>query len=152
MARSQIGLESLEEKLDLYFNKKAPALPAGVKDFLVSIGPWLVLISVVLSVPALLALIGISSFVMPYSSMGMMGYYSSGSMWMVSNVLLVVTLVLEALAVPGLFNKTKQGWNFIFYASLVSIISSLVYLNLLGAVISAVISFYFLFQLRSYYR
>lgn len=151
MAKSQMGLESLEQTLDLYFNKKAPALPAGAKEFLVNIAPWVTVIAVLLSLPAALALIGINSFVMPYSSVGMMGY-STGSMWMVSSALLVVTLVLEALAIPGLFSRSKSGWNFVFYSSLVSIISSIVLLNLVGAVISAVISFYFLFQLRSYYK
>lgn len=145
------SLSGLEQTLELYFGKKAPELPKGVKDFLVSVAPWVTLISVVISLPAVLALIGISSFVMPMSSY--MAYpVATGTMWMVSSAVLVVTIVLEALAIPGLFKRTKQGWNLVFYSSLVSIVFSIISLNLVGGIIGALISFYILFQLRSYYR
>lgn len=142
-------LGSLEETLDLYFGKKAPQLPEGVRNFIVMIAPWFVLISVILSIPALLALLGISSFVMP--TYGMMGY-AVGPMWTVSMVLLAATVVLEALALPGLFKKSKSGWNLIFYSILVSLLSNLVTLNLLGFLIGGLISFYILFQIKSYYH
>ncbi|HLC87469.1 MAG TPA: chromate transporter [Patescibacteria group bacterium] len=144
------GLGGLEETLDLYFNKKAPALPVGVKEFLVMIAPWITLVSVVISLPAVLALLGISSFVMPMSSY--MGYANTGSLWMVSSAILVITIVLEALAIPGLFSRSKQGWNYVFYSSLIGIAANIISLNLIGGLIGAVISFYFLFQLRSHYR
>lgn len=150
MARSANSLSGLEEILDLYFGKKAPALPEGVKDFLVSIAPWIVLISVVVALPAVLALIGISSFVMPISYMAYPG--SGGTMWMVASAFLVVTIVLEALAIPGLFKRSKQGWNLIFYSSLVSVVFNVVSLNFIGGIVGALISFYLLFQLRSHYR
>lgn len=103
---SNATLAGLEKTLDLYFGKKAPALPNGVKEFLVNIAPWLTLIVVVISLPAVLALVGISSFVMP------MAYFVAplGGPWlMLSSVVLVVTIILEALAIPGLFKRSKQG-------------------------------------------
>ncbi len=152
MATNSNPLGSLEETLDLYFGKKAPGLPEGVKGFIVMIAPWLVLISVILSIPALLALLGISSLVMPMYGMMGYGYFGGGAMWSVSMVLLAVTVVLEALAITGLFKKTKSGWNLIFYSVLVSLISNLITLNLLGFLIGGLISFYLLFQIRSYYH
>lgn len=147
---SNAALGSLEQTLDLYFGKKAPALPAGIKDFLVSIAPWVVLVSVVVSIPAILALVGVSSFVMPM--MAYSSYPGAGSMWMVSATFLVVTIVLEALAIPGLIKKSKQGWDMVFYSSLVGVVFNAVSLNIIGGIIGALISFYLLFQLRSYYR
>lgn len=146
---SSASLKGLEQSLDLYFGKKAPALSTGVKEFLVTIAPWVTLVSVVISLPAILALIGISSFVMPYAPVM---YVGQGTMWFLSATFLVVTIVLEALAIPGLFSRSKQGWNLVFYSCLVSLVAQVVSLNLIGAVISAIISFYFLFQLRSYYK
>ncbi len=153
MAVNSNQFGSIEETLDLYFGKKAPQLPEGVRNFIVMIAPWLILISVILSIPALLALIGISSFVVPMSAMmGYGGYLGGGAMWTVSMVLLAITVVLEALAIPGLFKKAKSAWNLVFYSVLVSLLSSLVVLNLVGFIISALISFYILFQIRSSYR
>lgn len=148
MASYSNSLGGLEETLDLYFGKKAPALPAGVKDFLVSIAPWLTLISLVVSLPAVLALIGISSFMMPVAYMA---YAAGGTVW-VSAAFLVVTIVLQALAIPGLFKRSKQGWNFVFYSALVAVAYNAVSLNLIGGIVGALISFYLLFQLRSHYR
>lgn len=147
---SNAALGSLEQTLDLYFGKKAPVLPGGIKDFLVSIAPWVVLISVVISIPAVLALAGISSFVMPMMTYS--AYPGAGTMWMVSAAFLVVTIVLEALAIPGLFKRSKQGWDMVFYSALVSVVFNAVSLNIIGGIIGALISFYLLFQIRSYYH
>lgn len=150
MANTLSPLNSLEETLDTYFGQKAPSLPPGVREFIVKIAPWLILISVILSIPALLALFGISAVVLPMS--GYYGYNPAGPMWIVSMVLLAITVVLEALAIPGLLKRNKFGWNLIFYSVLVSLLSNLVIMNLLGLVIGALISFYLLFQIRSYYH
>lgn len=149
MASSSNGLGGLEQTLDFYFGKKAPVLPTGVKEFLVSIAPWITLISVLIGLPAVLALVGISSY---FGPMAAYMYSGIGTMWMVSSAFLVVTIVLECLAIPGLFKRSKQGWNFVFYSRLLSVVLNIVTLNLIGGVIGALISFYFLFQLRSYYH
>jgi len=65
---------------------------------------------------------------------------------------LAISVVLEFLAVPGLFKKTRQGWNFVYYSALVSVLYSLVSFNLGGLIIGALISFYILFQVRTYYK
>lgn len=147
---SNASLSALEQTLDLYFGKKAPALPSGAKEFLVSIAPWAVLVCVLVTLPAVLALAGISSFVMPMYSY--MAYPGTGPWLMLSSIVLVITIILEALAIPGLFSRSKQGWNYVFYASLVSVVFNLISFNFIGAIISGLISFYLLFQLKSYYR
>ena len=63
----------------------------------------------------------------------------------------IASLVLEAIALPGLFKRSKAGWNFVFYAVLVSTVSYLLHLDVLSLVFT-VVTFYFLFQIRSYYK
>jgi hypothetical protein len=56
------------------------------------------------------------------------------------------------MAIPGLFKRTKSAWNLMFYASLVNILSNLFDGSLISAAIGAVISWYFLFQIRRFYK
>ena len=72
---------------------------------------------------------------------------------------LIVQGVLYLLAFPGLRDRKKKGWDYVFYAALVSVVYSVVSLftgynavsGFLGAIIGALISFWLLFQVRSAY-
>src|SRR5258708_35271530 len=59
------SLSQLETTLDLYFNKKAPALPAGIKEFVVAITPYGTILGAIFAVPAVLPLLGISAVFAP---------------------------------------------------------------------------------------
>lgn len=144
-------LTQLENFLELYLVKKAPALPKGGKELLVKIAPWLVIVGLVLSVPAILSLFTLSSM-MSASPYGAYATAALGPAYYISILLLVVTIVLQVLALPGLFNKKRSGWNFIFYSSLVSLVSSLISMNLVGFIIGGLLSLYLLFQVREYYK
>ena len=144
-------LNTLERTLDLYFAKKAPGLPKDAKLFIVKIAPWLVIIGAILSVPAILTIFGISARMSAY----MLAYgngYSLGIGYYVSIFLLAAVVILELLSLPGLFSRKKAGWNFIFYASLVSSLSSLISLNIGAFIVGTLISFYIIFQVREYYK
>lgn len=135
--------------LDEWLVKKAPfQLPESVKEFIVKFGPWIDLVLLVLALPALLAVIGLSSFMMPYAVIGGVGY---SSLYWVGIAVLVVQLVLQVMALPGLFARKMGGWTLLFYSQLVSIVYSVVSYNILGAILSAVIGLYFLFQIREKY-
>jgi riboflavin transporter FmnP len=71
---------------------------------------------------------------------------------MISLAVMAVTVVLEVMAIPGLFKRTKASWNLLFYASLVQVVGSVLAFNLIGAVIGAVISWYILFQMKDVYK
>lgn len=148
---AQAPLAMLEETLNTYFGKKAPALPKGVKEFLVSIAPWLTLIAVVFMVPALLAV-----FSMVFMRGTWSQYYGYGmpnvTPIIVAGIFAFTMLVLDVLALPGLFKRRKDGWNYMFYGSLVGVVSNIVSFNIFGLVVGTLLSMYFLFQLRSYYK
>ena len=83
----------------------------------------------------------------------MMGVtYAMGPIWWVSTALLAVAVILEAMAIPGLMARTMQGWRYMFYAQLVSLVSTLVTGNILGVIISGVIGLYILFQVKEMYK
>lgn len=134
--------------LNVYFGQKAPALPTGVKQFLVTILPWLAIISVIFAIPAFLATLGLNS--MMYSFGGLGAPYRSGTFMLVS-ILSLVSAILNLIAIPGLFKKSRSAWNLVFYSSLISVVGSLIVGALVSAVVSFLISMYLLFQVRSYY-
>jgi hypothetical protein len=143
-------INQLEALLDEYMVKKAPfALPMGLKEFIVKISPYLVIIFAVLAVPAILAALGLSAFLTPFA---MMGGYGWGVSAIISLVVSVAALIVEVMAVPGLFKRTRGGWRLVFYATIISLVGSILSFNIIGGIIGAIIGWYILFQVKELYR
>jgi len=143
------ALHQLEETLDLYLKKKAPDIPKNVKDLIVSFAPWINILLMVLAVPALLAVFGISAYV---SRWAYLSGVSMGVMYYISMALLGLTLLLRGMAIPGLLSRSIKGWRFVYYSVFVDAIYSLLSYNAAGAVIGAVIGLYVLFQIKDAYK
>ena len=145
-------LAQLETTLELYFVKKAPALPTNIKEIIVKIAPYLTIISLVLTIPAILVLFGLGSVATMLAPMGGVQTVTGlPTMWL-GIVLLIPVVILEAMAIPGLFARKATGWRFMYWAQLVGVVSNLASLNIMGAIIGAIIGFYFLFQIKSHYK
>ena len=142
-------LNQLEGTLDTYLVGKAPSLPVGVKDFIVTVMPYLTVIFLILALPLLLGLIGLTAFTDPFAFVAGVG---SGFTYMASIAVAVVTAVLEIMALPGLFKRQKKSWTLLYYVALIGGVSSILSLNLWGLVIGTGISLYILFQVKSYYK
>ena len=131
---------------DFYLVKKAPfQLPKEVKEFLVKFGPWIALVWLVLSLPALLVMLGIGTAFMPFGG----AVYSVGFTYV--SVVLLAQLLLLALALPGLFKRKMSAWRLMFYSQLIGIVSSLLMGSIFGAIIGGLIGLYILFQIRPLY-
>ncbi len=143
------NLSSLESILESYLVDKAPfQLPANAKDLIVTLAPWLIIIFSFMSLPVILSLIGINNM----TGSWMMRYgYGIGSTWWIATLLLAVAVVLQLLGIKGLFARTMQGWKYVFYAQLVSIVSSILYGNIIGALIGGLLGLYILFQVKELY-
>ncbi len=150
MKTGAMGLvKQLEVFLDEYMVTKAPfAIPQGGKDFIVTASPYLVIIMVVLAVPALLAVVGVSTMMAPIAMMGGVGY---GLGTLLALAFSAVAVVIEAMAVPGLFKRTKSAWRLVFYATIIGAIGNLISFNIVGGIITAAIVWYVLFQVKSQY-
>ena len=138
----------LENKLEEVFTKKLPALPENIKEIIVKYGPYVALIAMVFSIPTLLALFGIGAIVAPWAVIGS----SYGIRTILAIIFSLLIIILEIVALPGLFKRQMKAWKIMFYISLINVISNLLSLNLFGLIIGAAISWYFLFQIKSYYK
>lgn len=135
-------LTQIEATLDLYFGKKAPPMPENIKELIVKFSPHLIILAIALSFIDYLGIAGISG-------VSGLGAVSNFSLW---GLLALAALVIEAIAIPGLLKRTKQSWELMFYAALITLVSNLLSLNLDSLLISGIISFYILFQIKSYYK
>jgi hypothetical protein len=64
----------------------------------------------------------------------------------------VLSFVLMAAALPGLFARRMSGWRLAFYAELISAAAAVLSLAIVSGLLTALIAFYILFQIRSLYR
>ncbi len=157
-AHSEAPMSDFEKTLHEYFVVKAPfQLPANAKEWIVKWSPWITLLVLILLAPAALAIVGFGALVGGVAaSVGVV----VGPLYYLAFIVLLVQLVVMAISIPKLMRREIGGWQLLFYSTLVNlaynVLSSFTRYGLLsgiiGAAISAVISFYILFQIRSYYR
>ena len=129
---------------------KLPSLPANVREVLVKLSPYFAIIGIVVSLPAILALLGLGAIggsLMMAS--GSWGYVGGGTL---AIVFAVISVVLLALSVKGLFARSTTGWQYLYYNALVSAVYSVIRFDIFGLIIGTGISLYVLYQVRSYYR
>jgi hypothetical protein len=142
----------LEDTLDLYFGQKAPSMPDNVKELLVRFAPWVTLVLLLITLPAVLIALGLGALAAPLAFLIGPGYgVSYGVTYTLGMIILGVSVLLEALSIPGLFKRSRQGWRYAYYATLVGIAGNLIGLNITSAIVSALVGFYILFQIRPYY-
>ncbi|HUX34236.1 MAG TPA: hypothetical protein VMV51_10245 [Gemmatimonadaceae bacterium] len=131
--------------LDYYLVRKAPfQIPNTAREFIVRFAPWIAVVLLVLSLPVVLLALGLSAAVLPYAP-------TSASGLGFTMLVVIATLVLDVLALPGLFARRMGGWRLILYARLVTIVSSLLQGAVVGALLGGLISLYILFQIRPLY-
>jgi len=139
----------LESTLDLYFDKKAPAMPDSVKEALVKYGPYLTAILMFMALPIILGLLGFGAMMSPFAYMGGFRYGLGFSFGLLFTIAI---LIMQGLSLPALFKRRKSGWNLMFYVALLQAVQNLLRFNLGGLIIGSAISFYILFQIKSYYK
>ena len=144
--------KNLTKFLDVYY-AKLPALPKGANDFIVSIAPWLALVFGVLAILSGIAAFGFLSVLSPFAAVaGATQYAFTG---LLAALVLVVQGAVELLAFPSLKSRKVRGWNLMFLSLLLSVVSSVFYLSVFGVVqslIGLLIGYYFLYQVKSYYK
>ena len=133
--------------LDFYLVKKAPIqIPDNAKEWIVKYGPWITMVILVLTLPLLLAVLGIGTVLMPFAGIG----YATGFGFVAIGLLIEIGLTVMAL--PGLFARKMSGWTLLFYARLVSVVANILSGAVLSALLVGLISLYILFQVRPLYK
>ena len=147
----------LEKWLDDAYKKFPLQLPEGARKWLTDNAWWLVLIGGVLMLWGTWAFWQAGHYVSDLArSVGVDTSQDLGFMWYIALLAMLLQAVLYLIAVPKLKNHQKSGWNLVFYASLVSVVMGLIYIfvpnyagNIVGVILGAAISWFFLFQVRS---
>jgi|ERR1700683_2314831 len=134
--------------LDFYLVKKAPIqIPDAGREWIVKFGPWITLVLMVITLPAILFLLGLGTLLSPFGGVG----YMEG--WGLSAILILIRFGLRAAALPGLFARKMLGWRLWFYSVLVGLAASLLSIyGIVGGIIGAIIALYILFQIRGLYH
>ena len=149
-AGAESALGGLEEWL-VNVLKDAPHIPEGGRKVVVDFAPWIALVFGVLGIVSMLSVAGLSVFATLFT-LGM------ALPMFVSIILGLVSSVLLLMSFNGLKERTKKGWNFVFYSQVVSIASGIAsvlfgHLNgLVGLAVGTVIGFWILFEVRSHYN
>lgn len=162
-------LKSLESRLDVIFNQKAPTLSRNAKKVIVQYLPWINLILGVFTLLAVRALWswahvanGLVNYVnnlnanygLPAAPVHRMGF----GIWL-AVIVLAIEAILYIAAFPGTRAHKKSGWNLLFYALIINVVYGVIILftsyggisSLIETVIASAIGAYFLFQIRSTY-
>lgn len=146
MADAERPLDRLIATLDDYLVKRAPfQIPEGGKELIVRFGPWISLILLVLTLPLVLAALGIGAIFAPFAGV----QYATG--FGLAAILACVQIVLLVIALPGLFARKMSGWTLILYSELLSLLSSVLSGAIVSGLIGALIGLYILFQVRTKY-
>jgi hypothetical protein len=133
--------------LDFYLVKKAPfQIPDGGREWIVKFGPWITVVLLILTLPLLLAALGLGALFMPFGGVG----YATGFGLLTIAVVIEVGLMIAAL--PGLFARKMAGWQLLFYSQLVAIVVNVLSGNIVSALLMGLIGLYILFQIRPLYR
>ncbi len=155
--------------------KPLPHLPVTWRKWLGENLWWLTLVGVIISVISIFILIlailaALSIFgaaATVYNAYGVAVTTTYSGFWILSSfvslALLMLTVALTAMAVSPLKAQKQKGWDLLFLVFVINIISSLISAlikfnaftlipSLIGAAISAAISAYFLFEVRSQFN
>lgn len=137
--------------LNYYLVDKAPlTLPKGLVDFLVKVAPYVALVLGILGGIGALALLGLGTILGPWVVLGG-GASALGSTFLAA-VFSGIVAVLYLMSYSGLKARKLSGWNILFYIETLYVVSDLVNVRIASAVLSAVVGYYFLFQMRARYK
>jgi hypothetical protein len=136
------------KKLEQWYSP-APSLPKNAKELLVKYMPLIALIFGIIGI--LLSLAGIAALttLAPLALITAVHGFSGGFFALIFGL---ASSILLFAAYSGTKAHKISGWNMLFWSEVVSLIGSLVSLNIIQGIISALISFYLLYQIKSYYE
>jgi hypothetical protein len=133
---------------------KLPALPKKWTDLIVHCSPWLALLG---AIAALLIAFGLYQGMTYVNTFAFYAGVSSGFSIPVilAIVVLLVWAVIYFLAFSPLKARKEKGWNLILYGMLLSVLSDVVRLSIgdiIFGIVGFLIGYYFLYQVKSYYK
>ena len=143
-------LKDMEKFFHDLYSKVPWHFPTNVKEVIVKVGPWITLVLMVFAIPIILAALGLTALFSPVAMM--YGGYHLSLGFLLAGIISLLSLVFEAIALPGLFARSLKGWYLIYYAALLSALGNLIRVDIFGLIIGLAISLYILFEIKPYYK
>ncbi|KAA0989486.1 DUF898 domain-containing protein [Dyadobacter aurulentus] len=137
----------LEKELEPIFLGKFPPFSESVKEFLVEYGPYFILVLSGIAVFGLLVAFGFGGAAVGLGAVAP----GIGFNFYLGVALGVITLIMYLMSFSPLRARRRAGWNLLYYALLIGILSNLIQLSIFGAVVGAIVGFWVLFQIREKY-
>lgn len=131
---------------------KAPPLPKNAKDVIVKITPFIAIIFGILGILGAISGLGLFTFFSPLALYGGPAGITSYGTGFVSALFWLASSFLLLVAYPGTKANKINGWNMLFWSEVVSLIGSVISMSLISGIVGALIGFYLLFQIKSYYK
>ena len=131
---------------------KFPPLPKSWRDTLARIAPILSLIFGILGVIVGIGGLGLLTATSPLAFLGGAQTMSSYGTGIISVVIYLVGSILLLASYPGLKAHKVKGWKLLFWSEAVNLVGGIVSLAILSAIVGALIGFYLIFQIKSYYK
>jgi len=139
-------LKELDAIFEDLFLKKAPPLSKNAKEWVVKIAPWLALVFGLMVLSGLLTVSGFGIITAP-----LWIFSRHSTFYLISTIIGIAQAVLELIAVPHLFKRTKRGWELLYWSNLLGVLSGIIHISVFSLIFVAV-SLYFLYQVREYYK
>ncbi|GEM_PF-4786573 len=141
--------DDLEKKLEPYFGRQAPKMPEGLKNFFadfayIFLGIYAVVL--VLGVFFVLGAVTGARSLLGFMGMGMERFLFVPAVIASLFSLFILYLIYKSFSLVK--RKKSEGWRYLFYIALVGLVNELVFFNLIGFIINALINFYILFQIK----
>jgi hypothetical protein len=138
-------------KLDSFFSdlflKKAPQLSDKNRQTVAKAIGWVVLILGLFSLPGIIGSLGISKSIAPFWHIGGKIYVR----WIINYLVSIAQVVLILIAVPPLFKMKAKGWQLVYWATLIGVLSSIITFSGFGLTIS-IVFLYLLYQIKKLYK
>jgi len=137
---------------DIYIKKAPFAIPEDWKEIIVKIVPYLNVLGIILALAAVPVLLGLGTLGV------MMGTISGATLNPLTNIGGILAavfslggIVLSVMAAQGLFKRKASAWKLIFYSTLLSVVQSVLTLNITGLAMIFIVSMFILYQIKSKY-
>ncbi len=141
-------LGDVEHKLEKFFAKAPFHIPEKWRHTIAKVSPWITLIVLILALPLILGALGLSIIAAP--AIFASGHSYGAAFW-IGWVIILASLILEAVALPQLFKLKIGGWRLVFWAYLLLVVSHIVTLDIVS-LIGDVIGLYILFEIKNQYH
>lgn len=131
---------------------KAPTLPTNAKEAIVKITPLIAIIFGILGVLISISGLGALTFLAPFAAIAGARNVSTFGMGFIGTLFWLAASVCMIVSYSGLKARKISGWNLLFWSEVINLGGSLVTFSFFSGIIGALIGFYLLFQIKSYYK